>query len=215
MTLRARLFLELVCSHIPEPPARVLEVGCGRGELAIALADRGFEVTAIDPHAPEGQIFRQVALGDFSDERGFDAVVASVSLHHIHDLEGAFDKIASFLGPAGMLVVEEWAVERLHGSTARWYYDQRRALAAAGRAKSQVLDDFQAWERQAIDDRADLHPASTILAELETRFVERLLEWRPYLYSWRLDDTIEPLERALIDGGGIKATGLWYVGERK
>ena len=129
MTLRTRLFLEVVCSHIPEPPARVLEVGCGEGDLARALAERGFDVTAIDPKAPAGPIFRQVRLEDFSDEHGFDAVVASLSLHHIHDLGEALDTIASLLPPGGPLVVDEWAIERLAGPTARWYYEQRRALA--------------------------------------------------------------------------------------
>ena len=215
MTLRARLFLEFVCSHVPEPPARVLEVGCGRGELALALAERGFEMTALDPQAPEGSIFRRVALEDFTDERGFDAVVASVSLHHIHDLGGALNRTVSLLRPAGPLVVEEWAMDRLAGSTARWYHAQRRALAQAGRSESEVPDDFDAWERQSVADLADLHSASTIRAELETRFAERLFEWRPYLYSRRLDDSLEPLERALINDGGIDATGFWYVGERR
>ena len=100
MNLRTRLFLEVVCSHIPEPPARVLEVGCGKGDLALALAERGFDVTAIDPKAPDGPIFRQVRLEDFSDEHGFDAVVASLSLHHIHDLGHALDTIA-VASPAG------------------------------------------------------------------------------------------------------------------
>ena len=215
MTLRARLFLEFVSAHIPEPPARVLEVGCGRGTLARTLAERGFQVTAIDPEAPEGPIFRRVALEDFSDERGFDAVVASLSLHHIHDLGGALDRIASFLPPAGLLVVDEWAPERLAGNTARWYYEQRLALVNAGRTDSAVPDTFDAWEHQTSNDLADLHTSSTIRSELEPRFAERLFEWRPFLYSRRLDDTLEPLERALIEDGGIDATGFRYVGERR
>ncbi|HEU0248692.1 MAG TPA: class I SAM-dependent methyltransferase [Gaiellaceae bacterium] len=215
MTLRARLFLDFVCPHLPEPPARVLEVGCGQGELASALAERGFDVVAIDPEAPEGPIFHRVALEDFSDERGFDAVVASVSLHHIQDLAGALDKIASFLPPAGVLALEEFARERLAGATAVWYYERRRALAQAGNAESEVPDDFTEWERQTKDGHADIHPASAIRAELETRFTERILDWSPYLYSWRLDDAIEPLERRLIAEGSIEATGFWYVGERR
>jgi ubiquinone/menaquinone biosynthesis C-methylase UbiE len=215
MNLRTRLFLEVVCSHIPEPPARVLEVGCGKGNLALALAERGFDVTAIDPNAPDDPIFRRVRLEDFSDEHGFDAVVASMSLHHIHDLDGALDTIASFLPPAGPLVVDEWAPERLAGRTAHWYFEQRRALAQAGRTESDVPDAFDAWERQTAASLADLHSSSTIRSELEPRFAERLFEWRPFLYSRRLDDTLEPLEQALIDNGGIDATGFRYVGERR
>lgn len=215
MNLRTRLFLEVVCSHIPEPPARVLEVGCGKGELARALAERGFDVTAIDPNAPGGTIFRHVRLEDFSDERGFDAVVASLSLHHIHDLGGALHRIASFLPPEGPLVVDEWAPERLAGRTAHWYFKQRRALAQAGSTESDVPDAFDAWERQTAASLADLHPSSTIRSELEPRFAERMFEWRPFLYSRRLDDTLEPLEQALIEDGAIDATGFRYVGERR
>jgi len=213
MTKRASAFFEFLNAQLPAPPLRVLEVGCGRGELAHALAERGFEVTAIDPSAPEGPIFQRVGLEDFSDPRGFDAVVASVSVHHIEDLAGALDKIASFLPSGGVLVLEEFAKERLAGATARWYYHQRRALAEAGREDT-VPDDYPEWERQSKADRADIHPVSEIRAELERRFAERFFEWTPYLYSHRLDDAVEPLERHLIAEGAIDATGLWYVGER-
>ena len=215
MTLRTQLFLELVCSHIADPPARVLEVGCGQGDLALALTDRGFNVTAIDPVAPEGSIFRQVALEDFSDDLGFDAVVASLSLHHTHDLAQALGTIASFLPPAGPLVLEEFATERFAGPTARWYYEQRRALADDGRTESDMPTDFDAWLREVKRHHADLHTASTMRTELRTRFVEHFFEWHPYLYSWQLDDALRPLEQRLIEEEAIEAAGLWYVGERR
>ena len=213
MTKRASAFFEFLSAQLPAPPLRVLEVGCGRGELAHALAERGFEVTAIDPSAPEGPIFQRVGLEDFPDTRGFDAVVASVSVHHIEDLAGALDKIASFLPSGGVLALEEFAKERLTGATARWYYHQRRALAAAGREDA-MPEDFDEWQRQSDAGHADIHPVSEIRSALEHRFVERHFEWTPYLYSHRLDDAVEPLERRLIAEGAIDATGLWYVGER-
>lgn len=215
MTLRTSLFYEFVCSQIPDPPARVLEIGCGSGELARALADRGFEVTAIDPNAPEGAIFCRAALEDFSDERGFEAVVASVSLHHIHDLPGAVERIASLLPRSGVLVLEEFAKENLVGRTAFWYHEQRRALARAGNVDSAVPDDFSVWQSQTKAAHADIHTASATLAELEVRFAERFFQRTPYLFSWRLDDALEPLERRLIAEGTIEAVGVWYVGERR
>jgi len=36
---------------LPPPPARVLEVGAGSGELAAALREAGYDVVAIDPAA--------------------------------------------------------------------------------------------------------------------------------------------------------------------
>jgi len=213
MTKRASAFCAFLSAQLPAPPLRVLEVGCGRGELAQALAERGFEVVAIDPAAPDGPIFRQVGLEDFSDPRGFEAVVASVSLHHIEDLAGAVDKIASFLPQGGILALEEFAKERLAGTTALWYYHQRRALAAA-RREDAVSDDFEEWKRQSKAERADIHSVSEIRIALERRFAERFFKWTPYLYSHRLDDALEPIERRLIAEGAIDAAGVWYVGER-
>jgi SAM-dependent methyltransferase len=214
MTRRTAAFRDFLDAQLPPPPARVLEIGCGQGELARALAERGFDVVAIDPEAPDGEIFQRVGLEDFSDSRSFDAVVASVSLHHIHDLAAAVDKIAGFLPTGGVLALEEFAKERLVGETARWYHGERRALARAGREDA-VLEDFDEWARRSQDDYADIHPVSEIRTELDRLFAERLVAWTPYLYSHRLDDALEPLERRLIDEGAILATGLRYVGERR
>src|SRR3712207_7759132 len=52
---------EFVLAQIGDPPARVLEVGCGEGELARTLARAGHSVTPIDSRAPEGPIFQRVS----------------------------------------------------------------------------------------------------------------------------------------------------------
>src|ERR687894_1867039 len=92
---------EFVLGQIGDPPARVLEVGCGAGELAQALAHAGHSVTAIDPQAPEGPIFRRVRIEEFSDPGPLDYVVASQSLHHVEDLRRALDKVTNLLRAGG------------------------------------------------------------------------------------------------------------------
>ena len=67
-------FLAFVRSSLPTPPARVLEIGAGRGEMARALIDAGYEVTAIDPAAEPGTQVQPVALIDADGV--FDAAVA-------------------------------------------------------------------------------------------------------------------------------------------
>ena len=125
-----------VAAHLPAAPARVLEIGCGSGALAHAMARLGHDVLAIDPSAPEGDLFRRVTLEELSDPGPYDAVVASRSLHHIHDLPAALDKIAALLAPGGRLLLHEHAWDRMR-PTQRWY--RQRARRAGTGAPSTPL----------------------------------------------------------------------------
>ena len=194
---------DFVRAQLPPPPARVLEVGCGDGRLARALADAGYRVTAIDPRAPAGTIFRQVTLEAFDARERFDAAVAIVSLHHIADPGLAVRKIGGLLTRRGRLIVEEFAKERfIDRPTAEWYWRQRKAG-----------DDFERWLSEWIDAHSDMHPFAAIHASLEQHFAGRYFARVPYLHSYDLDPAVEPIERTLIARGEIQATGTRYVGE--
>ena len=190
------------------PPARVLEVGCGDGALALALAAAGYAVVAIDPHAPDGAIFRRTRLEDL-DDGAFDAVVASVSLHHVADLDAAAAKLHRLLRPGGLLIVDEFARECFAGATARWYFDRLCLVNAPEPAV------FEPWLAGWHAEHDDVHPFADLRRALDARFAERLLAQTPYLYDYRLGDEVEPLERELIEAGAIDATGRRYVGERR
>ena len=75
---RNRELAEFVTAHLPPPPARTLEVGCGSGALARALVEAGYEVAAIDPAAPHGPPFLRVTLEELEPSGSFDAVVAAL-----------------------------------------------------------------------------------------------------------------------------------------
>jgi SAM-dependent methyltransferase len=196
-----------VHAQLPPAPALVLEVGCGRGELARAIASRGYGVTGIDPDAPEGDLFQAVSLEHFTGRGRFDAVVASRALHHIADLAGALDRIVGLLTPTGRLIVHEHAWDRFDEPTARWYLAQR--MATDTHRPRSLEGCLAAWH----DYHADLHDYATMRRELDRRFSERFFAWTPYLYG-ELGDSVELEERALIEAGRIQATGFNYVGER-
>ena len=198
-----------VTEQLPSAPARVLEVGCGRGDLARAVAESGYEVVAIDPHAPAGELFRATSLEEFAGPEPFDAVVASLALHHVADLPGALDKIVSLLRPTGSLIVNEHAVDRLDEPTARWYLEKRAVIRPdAPRSLEQCLHD---WE----EHHAGLHGYAAMRQEFDRRFIERFFAWMPYLYGELAGAVTDLEERALIDAGAIQATGFRYVGERE
>jgi hypothetical protein len=194
-------FLEFVLSRLPRAPARVLEVGCGvEGGVTPALAACGYDVLGIDPDAPEGPLFRSVTLEDLDDPGPFAAVVASRVLHHVDPLGPGLDKLARL---APLLLVDEFAPERIDEPTREWYEAQhRRLLDPLGPG------DLREWAAR----HPDLHPSHVVLSELEARFDTRHLEWRPYLYRWLGDPASEEPERNLIDAGAIRAVGFRYAG---
>jgi SAM-dependent methyltransferase len=194
-----------VRAHLPPSPARVLEVGCGRGDLARAIAGSGYEVVAIDPEAPEGEIFQAVSLEKFTAPHDFDVVAASRALHHIPDLPGAVEKIAGLLRPGGRFILNEHACDRQDERTARWYFEQRVGEPGAPGSLEACLAEWEA-------DHSDLHGYAAMRKELDRRFTERFFSWMPYLYG-ELAGVAEQEERALIEAGEIQAMGFRYVGD--
>ncbi len=114
--------LNLVLSHLPDPPATVLDVGCGLGAAAAALADRGYDVTGI---APSDELIRYAAdnhggdhakffVADFLDngdsgyaDQTYDVVLLLESLQYLSPLNKAFDKIRRLLTPEGMVLIAD------------------------------------------------------------------------------------------------------------
>jgi SAM-dependent methyltransferase len=186
-------------SQLPPPPARLLEVGCGDGRLARSLAAAGYDVLAIDPVAPTGEIFERTTIEKLEDRGSFDAVVASRSLHHVHDLDGVLAKIA---GLAPVLVLDEFVWDRLDEPTARWYEEQRRPGDAPPVGE---------WRAR----HSHLHGFAALRDALARHLDEREFSWVPYLYRYFHRPELERLEARLIGTGDIRALGFRYVGTRR
>jgi ubiquinone/menaquinone biosynthesis C-methylase UbiE len=200
-------FTTFVLTHLPSPPARVLEVGAGRGELARELSAAGFEVTAIDPAAPDGPLFRRIKLEDLEEDARFDAVVASRVFHHMGEsLAPNLERVARILEGGGPLVVDEFAPDRLDEPTADWYEGMRSILAAAGRTNERP--GAAEWEAH----HSSVTPSGALLAALRTRFEERAYEEVPYL--WRYLDGVAGagLEESLVASGAIRPLGFRFAG---
>lgn len=198
---------QFVIANLPPSPARVLEVGCGQGELAKALADQGYEITAIDPDAPEGPIFRKTSLEEFCDEVSFDAVVASRSMHHIPDFQLGIQRIHALLRQGGLLIINEFAWDRMDERTAHWYLSQ--VPESLPKDESLLPGNFpHAW----IAEHNGLHDSNTMRRTLDTLFRPKEFEWVPYIAEYYLDrpDLIAE-ERRSIESGAINALGFHYV----
>jgi SAM-dependent methyltransferase len=113
----------LVAAVADVQPRRVLEVGCGWGELADWIArDTGADVIAVDlsPRMVELARTRGVdaTVADvqqlpYADEE-FDVAVAAWMLYHVPDRERAVAELARVLRPGGRLVAATNSMFHLH-----------------------------------------------------------------------------------------------------
>ena len=95
------------------PPGTVLDVGCGRGDVAHALGRNGWRPIGIDPSAAacaaaasRGVDARVGTLATVELEpESVDAVVMTHALEHVPDVPGDLTRIYQLLRPGGLLVV--------------------------------------------------------------------------------------------------------------
>jgi len=157
-----RLGEELIALLDPQPGERILDLGCGPGQLTQQIAERGANVVGLDASAEMiGQarqnypklkfVLRDAASMEFNSE--FDGIFSNAALHWMLDRQAVAKGMARALRPAGRLVAElggkgnirhlEEAIEavagKYHGDTRpakRTYYpsiaEYATTLEAAG-----------------------------------------------------------------------------------
>ena len=210
-----------VHEHLPPAPARIVELGCGEagGHIQVMLA-AGYDATGVDPDAPGGPAYRRIQFEQYRTDEPVDAVVASLSLHHVADPGLVLDRVAAVLEPGGSLVVLEWGWENLDERTARWCF--RHQLRPAGEPGT-WLDSLRtewaasglAWEDFCRNwaDGHGLHQAAAIRRALAGRFQARHQSTGPYYFP-ELADADMAAEQSAIDAGEITAGCLRYAGVR-
>lgn len=204
---------------MPAPPARVLEIGCGRlgGFVPDLLRVAGFQAVGVDPEAPEEPGYSRVEFERYEGGERVDAIVACASLHHVVDLGDVLEKARAMLAPDGPLVMVEWSSERFDEATARWCFER---LGTPGdepgwlhRHRAEWQASGMSWETflQNWLEQERLHDGQEILRELDARFDLLLLEYGPYYFP-DLNGVTEAEEQAAIDAGLIKSSRIRYVG---
>lgn len=175
--------MEALRQVLPEPPASMLEVGCGYGYLAEKLLAAGYEVAAIDPDPDavlacqsRGVAARQTTLAEFHGPV-FDAVVCSRSLHHIPDLVEASQQLVALLSDTGVLFIDEFDRAAADGATAAWFYGTRRLLTVTGAAVEDEdipvgVDPLAQWRHDHETD-PPMHSGAEMLDALQNDLVLR------------------------------------------
>jgi len=136
---------------------RVLDLGCGMGQLAVHLANAGAaEVVGVDISErmlalaaerghPRVTYLREAIEGVAFPSQRFDLVVSSLAFHYVEDYAGLMRRIAQWLGPGGVLVYStEHPIYTAIDPATGW------ALDAEGRRLHWALDRYadEGWREQ-------------------------------------------------------------------
>lgn len=167
---------EVLDALSPTPPASVLDVGCGTGALAAMLAHRfaTARVTGLDVDASMLAQARarltpfaercHFVNGRFLEASGtFDAVVASLSLHHVpsrDEKRAVYAHLRERLTDGGLLVNADAMVPRDEALATALRERWAAHLVHHGFTREQALEHFEQWKREdfyfSIDEELEL-----------------------------------------------------------
>lgn len=156
---------QVLLPRLPDPPARVADLGCGTGSLAVLLAQAGHLVTGLDlsgrmvaaARAKAGAAGVQVAVeqGDAAappfPPGSFDVVLARHVLWMFTDPAAVLARWAALLAPGGRMVLVEGRWATGGGIASRVCADLVRQVRRE--ATVTHLDDPDLWGRPIQDER--------------------------------------------------------------
>jgi ubiquinone/menaquinone biosynthesis C-methylase UbiE len=154
---RYREQLQCLLDYAPVHAERILELGCGSGNVSVRLAHRwpGAAFTFVDaapemlkrtqarllesqPSAADRAQFLAQRFEDLLLEpRTIDVVVASLSLHHVADVSVVYERVAPVLVPGARLVM----LDGIRGLTDREHDVHMARWSAYWREPGNLSDD--------------------------------------------------------------------------
>jgi SAM-dependent methyltransferase len=159
-----RHWRELLLGRLPEPPARVADLGCGTGTLSVLLAEAGHTVDGLDfaprmvelaerkaEGVPGVRFHRADAFAPPLAPGAYDVVLCRHVLWAMPDPAVALARWLRLLAPAGRLLLVEGRWSNGAGLSAE---QTVRLVEGTGRTATLTrLGDPAYWGREITDDR--------------------------------------------------------------
>ena len=193
--------------------SRVLDVGCGDGELVELLRENGFDAFGIDVREPTSKYCTQVSIEEFVASEPFDAVIARLSLHHVPHLGLAFERMRAALRPDGTFVMQEFDWTAWSAEFLSWI----RTAASGPGPEPRTVDLWSGTAsdvaKQWLARYGELHGGDALLFSADAFFDRRELQNVPY-GAWLIDrPELVDSEAAALHERRFRSLGFVFVGK--
>jgi 2-polyprenyl-3-methyl-5-hydroxy-6-metoxy-1,4-benzoquinol methylase len=229
---------DFVAASVPAG-SRLLEVGCGNGQLAAELNRRGFIVTGIDADnecvAQAGKLGVEAFAAEWpatgpDAHRTFDALAFTRSLHHIDALRESIAAAHCCVQPGGQLLLEDFGHDEIGPEVLRWFIGwlhSPRVAALLVPERSKLIpallssaDALTTWRHYHAHEHR-LHTAAAMRDAIDGAFTLRAEMNVPYLYRYLIPvlpvsrDARDVVSDALADEARAAAAGEFVpIGRR-
>lgn len=205
-----------------KPGAKVLDVGCGNGNIARGVGSLGYQVTGIDFSAnairyAQGRntlnnvTFRVCSAEEVTKEENFDAVICSEVLEHLNQPTLLVETLANILSKGGILIAtvpngvgpRELLVTRpVQKMSKTWVADiinqSKKILGYANstvQSQSEDLTHVQFFTKTALCDMIGSH-GFELVSFGHSNFIEKVF---PYSLLTRNIKALSNLDNSIID----------------
>lgn len=199
---RLRPALDLL-AHIPsDTPTRVVDLGCGTGNVTRILEQRwpGATVVGVDSsdemlkkaREVESHIeWRQADLNHWRPQQRFDVIYSNAALHWLPDHPTLFPRLLSFVAPGGYLAVQ--MPGNFTAPTHTLVYEAARSGPWRDKLESRIKAPPV---REPVDYHRLLAPYSEQLDVWETTYIQELTGENP-VAEWTKGSWLKPFLDAL------------------